>query len=762
MKRDTQVRVGLLLAVSLLLLSPLFWTTFGCGGSTVEQIASTTASGPTISLTGTATIPTTSTQALISALGVRVMKSATTDSAGSGLTCVAYTLEGENLGEAKTDSTGAFTLTAGVNALKPTDATTTSWTARFYVQCTDADGKYDVRNYCEASVDEASTTSIGCSADPDTTLTTRDLLSKTGCLIGASCAMSGVDPLCFMGLQQRAYKDSGTASGTGVQDDLGAVREVSRLCMAAATPAALGFNSADAMLGAVQGGTLTSAQLEACGASSTQKEKFAAGATTAAHFKDIFYSSIAGGAGISAALALEMKGISQAETGSACDLAKSDSTYAQKLVATYGAARDASELETMKGSSNLGKTILASMAQYCPDNKCDFAKFNPAVLTGTLSGCGMDPNVCGFTDANGKLQSVFDKLKLTIDTADKSGVGADFDKLRALGASWGNTFKTQGGPATAAGSEAVVNRTAQLFGSSIGALGIAYDPTAAGATTVTYQTKLTGSGGTTLDTCLTAATTDATKLACYAAGNTSLRANGQTCLVGTECSSGICNSGVCSATASSFLKANGTACAAGTECSSGICNSGVCSATAPLLSNGATCTADTGCLSGYCGGTTNARKCTAVGLGLTGEVCSANNQCTLNLCLSSRCTSMPGSFSLTSNALTTNNCVVGAVPVGPIALTVSGESGTAFTATPFTGTKSANTFALIQSGESTASGCTYNSVTTLGGAISPFACTSAYATTLTVVSGNCLATIGSNVVGATCTQTFASPSCTTP
>ncbi|MBI2083055.1 MAG: hypothetical protein HYT76_05755, partial [Deltaproteobacteria bacterium] len=172
---------------------------WGCGGvaetSSEEGTTTTDAAKSTVSVTGTVTIPSSSSSALVAGL---VMKNATADSAGSGLTGEVFTLEGEDLGDATTDTSGNYTLAAVLEDLKPTDATTTSWKARFYIKFTDEAGKYDIRNYCEASVEEGTTTSIACHATPETTLTTLDLLTKSGCVMGASCAMEGIDPLCFV------------------------------------------------------------------------------------------------------------------------------------------------------------------------------------------------------------------------------------------------------------------------------------------------------------------------------------------------------------------------------------------------------------------------------------------------------------------------------------------------------------------------------------------------------------------------------------
>ncbi|MBI2082737.1 MAG: hypothetical protein HYT76_04125, partial [Deltaproteobacteria bacterium] len=188
-----------LFALISLVVMPRFIGIWGCGGvaetSSEEGTTTTDAAKPTVSVTGTVTVPASSSSALVAGL---VMKDATTDGAGSGMTCEGFTLEGEDLGDATTDTSGNYTLAAVIESLKPTDATTTSWKARFYIKCTDSSGKYDIRNYCEATVEEGTTSSITCHATPETTLTTLDLLTKSGCVMGASCAMEGIDPLCFV------------------------------------------------------------------------------------------------------------------------------------------------------------------------------------------------------------------------------------------------------------------------------------------------------------------------------------------------------------------------------------------------------------------------------------------------------------------------------------------------------------------------------------------------------------------------------------
>ncbi|MBI2083061.1 MAG: hypothetical protein HYT76_05785 [Deltaproteobacteria bacterium] len=696
-----KIKILVLMIVSFFFISPLFWTQFGCGSATRGATETTDAAAPTVNLTGTISAPATSASAL-STLGIKYAAS-DTPSAAVGMTCEAFTLEGEDLGEVTVDANGAYTLAAVVSSLKPTDATSTSWKARFYIKCTDSTGKFDIRNYCETTVEEGTTTSITCDADTETTLTVADLLSKSGCQIGASCAMEGIDPLCYVELQKKTYKDANPTTGTGVQDDVGAVKEVARQCMAATTPGALGFASAEAMMAAAQAGSLTGDQLTTCGVGSDISSKYSTGATAASTLRDIFYTNIAGGSGKSASLTLEIKAISEGETGSACELCKKNPTYTSKLAAIYANAKDGSELETMKKTTNLDKTLLATLSQYCPSGSCDLSKFKPEALVGTLAGCGMDPLACGFVDANGTLQNVFDKMKSTLDAI---GGTTDAGKLRSLGESWGDTFKDKG-IGTAAGSAEAISRTNTLFDANIGSQGAAYDPTKADATFTSNLATITATGTSTVDTCLSTATTDATRLACYSTGTTT-------------------------------------------------------ATTTTSKANAETCTANLECSSSYCGGTTSARRCTPLGQGQVAEVCSVAAQCSLGICTAGACASnnLPSSFTLTTGSLTANTCAATANSMAMQFTTIT-QADNSWSSGGYSGPKSGNTFSGTTSSTTTTAGCTFASANTVTGALSPFGC-SGFTITMTVQSGTCTNMVGSNTVGASCVQTFGNASCATP
>ncbi|MBI2083978.1 MAG: hypothetical protein HYT76_10535, partial [Deltaproteobacteria bacterium] len=66
-----------------------------------------------------------------------------------------------------------------------------------------------------------------------------------------------------------------------------------------------------------------------------------------------------------------------------------------------------------------------------------------------------------------------------------------------------------------AGSAEAISRTNTLFNANIGSQGAVYDPTKADATFTNNQATITASGTTAVDTCLSTATTDAARQACY-------------------------------------------------------------------------------------------------------------------------------------------------------------------------------------------------------------------------------------------------------
>jgi len=70
--------------------------------------------------------------------------------------------------------------------------------------------------------------------------------------------------------------------------------------------------------------------------------------------------------------------------------------------------------------------------------------------------------------------------------------------------------------------------------------------------------------------------------------------NGQTCLVGSDCCSGLCGDGVCQAVCGVV----GTDCTMGSDCCSGICTGSVCQA--PCAPDGKTCLLDSDCCSLNC------------------------------------------------------------------------------------------------------------------------------------------------------------------
>lgn len=96
------------------------------------------------------------------------------------------------------------------------------------------------------------------------------------------------------------------------------------------------------------------------------------------------------------------------------------------------------------------------------------------------------------------------------------------------------------------------------------------------------------------------------------------QAPGTACTVGTQCLSGVCNSGSCS------IGAQGTPCTVGTNCASGTCGlDGSC--TAPITPNplggvGSPCTVGSQCVSGVCA----AGVCNG---GLQGQPCNATADC---------------------------------------------------------------------------------------------------------------------------------------
>lgn len=95
-------------------------------------------------------------------------------------------------------------------------------------------------------------------------------------------------------------------------------------------------------------------------------------------------------------------------------------------------------------------------------------------------------------------------------------------------------------------------------------------------------------------------------------------APGVACTVGTQCLSGVCNSGTCSA------GAQGTPCNVGANCVSGICGAdGSCTAAitpAPMGGVGSVCTVGAQCVSGVCA----AGVCSG---GLQGQPCNVTADC---------------------------------------------------------------------------------------------------------------------------------------
>lgn len=370
----TRLFLVLILSVSL---GAYFYT--GCGGGAD--------SGRSINLGGVVMAPTVSGN--IAVPPQKGISKAVSDTTASGVTCIIYTIEGENLGSITTASDGTFTLSADLATLKGSEDTSTTWTEPVILDCGNG-----IQLYADVTVNEDSLADISIgTATFNTTLSANTLASNISGWNGWGTSykdnLSTMDMKCIFDAMSALWTNS-SITGSGLADDNGYIRDTVMGYMAAGkTAEAVGYDSWINLIQAILKGELAA-------------DKWAQMATDAASYIGADAATLAGVYGtsygafsaINTVIAAQFStggyGIATIKTGSGtiCEDLKAGNFDGNAFIKPILAATDVTSFGTTYGDAEGIVAHFGLLKQCQDDSSCDNLSNKPGAFFGFLEGYG--------------------------------------------------------------------------------------------------------------------------------------------------------------------------------------------------------------------------------------------------------------------------------------------------------------------------------------------------------------------------------------
>ncbi len=346
---------------------------WGCGSSASRAATST------ISVTGSVSGVTAS-SASLSALGVKT-KRALAEAAVANDSCTLSDSSGTEVGTATTDAAGTYTMSVETSVLNPDGAA--SVTVQLILNC--ASG---YASFCEATV-TAETTTITCSADPESTLAAQALLKKLkdlGCTGWnlSSCTV-GFDPFCFAQMEAKKW-ELADVTGSGVSEDLGAMKDMMLSQLAAGDYGAYG-NPGDMMQAFMAGDVDDSLEATAAANAATNTgtsaddylEGLTGGLAGIGGFLSKMTDTFTGGSVGAGVTSLTTKGVVDATADSLCGTALADPDALAAIMRTLLAGEFDDVTAYDVNAAGKLKDLLASFT--------DRSGLNGAAMSGLLDAC---------------------------------------------------------------------------------------------------------------------------------------------------------------------------------------------------------------------------------------------------------------------------------------------------------------------------------------------------------------------------------------